>query len=100
MTKSTERNIVLKSIHNDIMTDNPDATLTTKQMRAKLRVARREAHVKNTSWVFTSDEADDVRAMFDDDFRAKLERRRKRNNRKTTTKKSKSTTATETADAE
>lgn len=70
--------IVLKTIHNAIVTDNPDSTLTTKQMRAKLRVARRDAHVKNTSWVFTPDEADDIRAMFDEPFAAKLERRRKR----------------------
>lgn len=71
----TNATIVLKTIHNDIVTDNPSTTLTTKQMRAKLRVARRDDHVKNTSWVFTQDEADDIRAMFDAPF---AERRAKR----------------------
>lgn len=70
--------IVLKSIHNAIVTDNPNSTLTTKQMRAKLRAIAKFDHVRNASWLFTADDADDCRALFDPVFAAKLEARRKR----------------------
>lgn len=89
MTKSTRKTtnarksnetptIVLKTIHNDIMRDNKNSTLTTKMMRAKLRTTMREIHVHNSSWIFTQSQYDDVRAMFDDAYRAKIERARKR----------------------
>ena len=71
--------IVLKTIHNDIMRDNANATLTTKQMRAKLRVVMNDVHVRNSSWIFTQSQYDDVRAMFDASYRAKIERAQKRN---------------------
>lgn len=71
--------IVLKTIHNDIMRDNANATITTKQMRAKLRVVMNDVHVRNSSWIFTQSQYDDVRAMFDASYREKIERRNKRN---------------------
>lgn len=94
MTNTTTRNVVLKTIHNDILTANPNSTLTTKMMRAKLRTLSRFDHVRNTSWVFDADDADDCRALFDDEFAAKLERRRARARRNTNakTRKSKSKT--------
>lgn len=71
--------IVLKTIHNDIMRDNPNATITTKQMRAKLRVVMNDVHVRNSSWIFTQSQYDDVRSMFDASYRERIERRNKRN---------------------
>jgi RecA/RadA recombinase len=87
MTNNTKRNaklietpsIVLKSIHNDIMRDNANATITTKQMRAKLRVTHAHIHVRNSSWIFTQSQYDEIRAMFDANYRAKIERANKRN---------------------
>lgn len=87
MTRNAKRNtqsnetpsIVLKTIHNDIMRDNANATLTTKQMRAKLRVVMNDVHVRNSSWIFTQSQYDDVRSMFDASYRAKIERAQKRN---------------------
>lgn len=83
MTRNTKTNetpsIVLKTIHDDIMKSNANATITTKQMRAKLRVAMNDVHVRNSSWIFTSSQYDIVRAMFDDAYRAKIERANKRN---------------------
>lgn len=87
MTRNAKRNaqsneipsIVLKTIHNDIMRDNPNATITTKQMRAKLRVVMNDVHVRNSSWIFTQSQYDDVRAMFDASYRERIERRNKRN---------------------
>lgn len=79
-TQSNEMpSIVLKTIHNDIMRDNPNATITTKQMRAKLRVVMNDVHVRNSSWIFTTSQYDDVRAMFDASYRERIERRNKRN---------------------
>lgn len=78
--KSNETpSIVLKTIHDDIMKSNANATITTKQMRAKLRVAMNDVHVRNSSWIFTTSQYDIVRAMFDDAYRAKIERASKRN---------------------
>lgn len=87
MSRNAKRNaqsnetpsIVLKTIHNDIMRDNPNATITTKQMRAKLRVVMNDVHVRNSSWIFTTSQYDDVRSMFDASYRARIERSRKRN---------------------
>lgn len=79
-TQSNEMpSIVLKTIHNDIMRDNPNATITTKQMRAKLRVMMNDVHVRNSSWIFTQSQYDDVRSMFDASYRERIERRNKRN---------------------
>lgn len=71
--------IVLKIIHDDIMKSNANATITTKQMRAKLRVTMNDVHVRNSSWIFTQSQYDVVRAMFDATYRAKIERASKRN---------------------
>lgn len=83
MTRNAKTNetptIVLKTIHDDIMKSNANATITTKQMRAKLRVAMNDVHVRNSSWIFTQSQYDIVRAMFDDAYRAKIERANKRN---------------------
>lgn len=59
--------IVLKSLHNDILTANPKSTVTTKQMRVWLRTNMRDAmsHEKNSSWAFTQSQYDKVRAQFD-----------------------------------
>lgn len=83
MTRKIKTNetpsIVLKTIHDDIMRDNANATLTTKQMRAKLRVAMNDVHVRNSSWIFTQSQYDDVRSMFDAKYRERIERANKRN---------------------
>lgn len=85
-TKSNETpSIVLKTIHDDIMKSNANATITTKQMRAKLRVAMNDVHVRNSSWIFTTSQYDIVRAMFDDAYRAKIERASKRNTKSNAT---------------
>lgn len=79
-TKSIETpSIVLKTIHDDIMRANANATITTKQMRAKLRVTMNDVHVRNSSWIFTQSQYDDVRVMFDASYREKIERTNKRN---------------------
>lgn len=77
-TSNETPSIVLKTIHDDIMRDNANATLTTKQMRAKLRVIMNDVHVRNSSWIFTTSQYDIVRAMFDATYRAKIERATKR----------------------
>ena len=82
MTRKTTSNelptIVLKTIHDDIMRANANATLTTKIMRAKLRVTMNNVHIRNSSWIFTQSQYDVVRAMFDAIYRAKIERASKR----------------------
>ncbi len=79
MTTTTAPSIVLKSIHNAILSANPNSTLTTKQMRAKLRALRKFDHVRNASWLFTQQTADECRALFDPAFAETLARRNKRN---------------------
>jgi hypothetical protein len=79
-TTTIERpTIVLKTIHDDIMRDNANATITTKKMRARLRVEMREIHIANSSWIFTQSQYDVVRSMFDHAYNAKIERANKRN---------------------
>lgn len=70
--------IVLKTIHDDIMKSNANATITTKKMRVKLRATMREVHVANASWIFTRSQYDVVRAMFDDAYAQKIARAQKR----------------------
>lgn len=70
--------IALKTIHDDIMRANANATITTKKMRAKLRVALRDTHSHNASWLFTQSQYDVVRAMFDDAYAQKIARAQKR----------------------
>lgn len=79
ITQSNETpSIVLKTIHDDIMRDNENSTLTTKQMRVWLRANMRHIHVHNASWIFTQSQYDIVRAQFDAKYRAKIERAQKR----------------------
>lgn len=74
--------IALKTIYDDIMRDNKNSTLTTKKMRAKLRVALRDAHDHNASWMFTQSQYDVVRSMFDASYAQRVARRAKRETRK------------------
>lgn len=64
--------IVLKTIHDDIMKANANATITPKKMRVKLRATMREVHVANSSWIFTQSQYDVVRSMFDPAYAAKI----------------------------
>lgn len=74
------RNIVLKTIHDDIMRDNANAIITTKKMRVWLRAnVHQFAHAHNASWMFTQREYDIVRSHFDPKYGAKIERANKRN---------------------
>lgn len=70
--------IPLKRIHDDIMRDNATSTLTTKKMRARLRVALRASHDHNASWLFTQSQYDVVRSMFDNAYAQRIARRAKR----------------------
>jgi len=81
MTKSSTpaATIVLKTLHDDIMRDNPNSTLTTKRMRVWLRANMRDSHDHNASWLFTQSQYDTARSHFDPAYRAKLERAAKRN---------------------
>lgn len=76
----TTPTIVLKTVHDAIIRDNPTATITTKKMRVALRASpvMRPIHVRNSSWIFTPAQADAVRAMFDPAFALKIERAAKR----------------------
>lgn len=98
MSRKTENpTIVLKTVHDDIMRANPNATITTKQMRAKLRATMNDVHVRNSSWIFTQSQYDTVRSMFDPAYRAKIERAAKRSTRKP---RAKSNATTEPATTE
>ena len=80
-TKSNETpSIVLKTIHDDIMRDNANATITTKRMRVWLRANMRDVHEHNASWIFTQSQYDIVRSHFDAKYRARIERAAKREN--------------------
>jgi hypothetical protein len=69
-----ERTIPLKTVHNDIMKSNPNATCTPKTMRVWLRANMRDIHAHNNAWIFAQSEYDLVRAHFDPKYRATLER--------------------------
>lgn len=71
--------IVLKTIHDDIMRDNANATITTKRMRVWLRANMRDVHEHNASWIFTQSQYDVVRSHFDAKYRERIERANKRN---------------------
>lgn len=83
-SKIVVRDIVLKTILNDILRDDKSRTLTTKQMRVVLRreFATSMQHAKNNAWTFTNDERDIVRSRFDAKFRARNERANVRASRK------------------
>jgi hypothetical protein len=79
MNMNDDANIVLKTIHNDIMKSNANATLTTKQMRVWLRANMRDINERNKTWMFTQSQYDVVRSQFDVAYREKLKRDEKRN---------------------
>ena len=95
--KSNETpSIVLKTMHNDIMRDNANATITTKKMRVWLRANMNDIHERNASWIFTQSQYDIIRSHFDATYRAKIERANKRNaksNDATTTRATRKTRA-------
>lgn len=71
--------IVLKKLHDDIMRDNANATITTKKMRVWLRANMRDVHEHNAQWIFTQSQYDVVRSHFDAKYRERLERASRRN---------------------
>jgi hypothetical protein len=72
VNKAQVASIPLKRIHDDILKDNKSSTLTTKQMRVKLRAKMKASHDHNASWVFTQAQYDGVRAMFDPAYAKKI----------------------------
>ena len=66
------RDIVLKTIHNDIMKSNANATIDTKKMRVMLRKEYAHIHAHNNAWVFTQNEYNEIRARYDAKFAKSL----------------------------
>lgn len=64
--------IALKTMHDDIMKSNANATITTKKMRVYLRKNYAHIHDHNNSWMFTNDEYNEVRSYFDAKFAKSL----------------------------
>ena len=88
--------IVLKTIIDDAMREKTIVDDNAKKIRAKLRVAFRDTHAKNTSWVATtSREYDALRCAFDAKYRERLANARKRSTKKNVAK----TNVDETNDA-
>lgn len=78
-TKSRAFPIVLKTIIDDAMRDNTINDDNAKKIRAKLRVAFRDTHAKNTSWVATNTrEYDAIRCAFDVAYATRIANARKR----------------------
>ena len=84
-TSNETPSIVLKTIINDIVNDNPDHAFSrdteraSKRVRVWLRANMRDVHEHNASWIFTQSQRDIVRSQFDPAYRAKIERATKRN---------------------
>lgn len=72
--------IALKTIHDDIMKDNVNSTLTTKMMRTWLRTHMRDVNARthNQSWLFTSSQRHDIMMKYNAKYRATIERDAKR----------------------
>lgn len=82
-TKTRVFPIVLKTIIDDAMRDKTIVDDNAKKIRARLRVALANSHVKNTSWVATNErEYNAIRSAFDPRFAERLANARKRNTRK------------------
>lgn len=82
-TKSRVFPIVLKSIIDDAMRERTINDDNAKKIRAKLRVAFRDTHAKNTSWVATNArEYDALRCAFDANYATRIANARKRNAKK------------------
>lgn len=85
-TKTRVFPIVLKTIIDDAMREKTIVDDNAKKIRAKLRVAFRETHAKNTSWVAnTQREYDAIRCAFDARYNERMTNARKRNARKNVT---------------
>ena len=87
MSRSTTKTrvfpIVLKTIIDDAMREKTIVDDNAKKIRAKLRVAFRETHAKNTSWVAnTQREYDAIRCAFDARYNERMTNARKRNAKK------------------
>jgi len=75
--------IVLKTIIDDAMREKTIIDDNAKKIRAKLRVAFAQSHVKNTSWIANnSREYDAIRCAFDARYAQTIENARKRSTRK------------------
>jgi hypothetical protein len=85
--------IVLKTIIDDAMREKTIVDDNAKKIRAKLRVAFRDTHAKNTSWVATtSREYDAIRCAFDARYNERLIASRKRATKKNVVKTNDATT--------
>ena len=81
-TKTRVFPIVLKTIIDDAMRERTINDDNAKKIRAKLRVAFRDQHVKNTSWIATNTrEYDAIRCAFDHVYRDRIANARKRKSR-------------------
>lgn len=90
--------IVLKTIIDDAMRDETIVDDNAKKIRAKLRVAFREQHAKNTSWVANNQrEYDALRCAFDTRYRERMTNARKRNTKKNDAITNATTTTNENA---
>lgn len=75
--------IVLKTIIDDAMREKTIVDDNAKKIRAKLRVAFANSHVKNTSWIANnSREYDAIRCAFDARYAQRIENARKRSSKK------------------
>lgn len=82
-TKTRAFPIVLKTIIDDAMRDKNIVDDNAKKIRAKLRVAFAQSHVKNTSWIANnSSEYDAIRCAFDARYAQTIENAKKRNAKK------------------
>lgn len=82
-TKSRQFPIVLKTIIDDAMREKTIVNDDAKKIRAKLRVAFANEHVKNTSWIATNArEYDRIRCAFDNAYATRIANARKRSTRK------------------
>lgn len=71
--------VVLKTIIDDAMNDKTIVDDNAKRIRAKLRVALRDNHVLNTSWIATSSrEYDAIRCAFDNVYAQRIANAKKR----------------------
>lgn len=98
-TKTRVFPIVLKTIISDAIVDKTIVDDNAKKIRAKLRVAFANDHMKNTSWVANNQrDYDRLRSAFDPAYATRLANARKRNAKKRDTQ-SNDTTPNETIDA-
>src|SRR6266699_2066947 len=83
INNSREFPIVLKTIINDAMRDKTIVDDNAKKIRARLRVALANDHVKNTSWIaMNARDYDRIRCAFDARYAQRIVDARKRNARK------------------